>query len=140
MHFLTVMLYLFRYNSVTVEYSNEAVKTLYCTQHRINTDEETLVKSNQSFSIQNLTMSGSNQLSARFIERSLMQRFLSKSIHVLGRFIRSSLIYSSDPKVVWKRDRQGLVYLQAYDPRTNSYHYFSSEQDVRIWIEQRYQK
>jgi len=38
----------------------------------------------------------------------------------------------------WRRDRQGHICLEIYDPITNQYWQFPSEQAARIWIEHRY--
>lgn len=44
---------------------------------------------------------------------------------------------SEEPKVSWKRDRQGNSHLEIYDPTTAKRHYFSSEKDALIWVEKR---
>jgi len=42
---------------------------------------------------------------------------------------------------VWKvGDRQGVTYWKAYDPYTDRTSHLSSEDDLRIWLEQRYNK
>ena len=42
---------------------------------------------------------------------------------------------------VWQvSDRQGKTYWKAYDPYNNNTSYLSSEDDLRIWLEQRYHK
>jgi len=37
-----------------------------------------------------------------------------------------------------RRDRTGSPYWLAYDPHTRTRHRFTSEREVRIWLEQRY--
>lgn len=44
----------------------------------------------------------------------------------------------TEPQVWHKRDRAGNTYWQVFDPVTGYFTYFSSEQEVRIWIEERY--
>jgi hypothetical protein len=51
--------------------------------------------------------------------------------------IRSS-VANREPKVDWKRDRQGNTYLEIFDPTTEMHWYFQSEQEARVWFDQRY--
>jgi hypothetical protein len=46
---------------------------------------------------------------------------------------------TQETKVTWMRDRQGHSYFKIYDPLTEQHHYADSEQEVQIWLEQRYQ-
>jgi hypothetical protein len=48
------------------------------------------------------------------------------------------VISNHEPLVSQKCDRFGNQYWQAYDFHTNKSYTFSSEQDVRVWIENRY--
>jgi hypothetical protein len=53
--------------------------------------------------------------------------------------IENSLVTSNhEPQVRQKCDRFGNKYWQAYDFYTNQSYTFASEQDVRVWIENRY--
>lgn len=53
--------------------------------------------------------------------------------------IGQSLVSSNhEPQIEKKFDKYGEQYWQAYDFQTNRSHFFGSEQDVRIWIENRY--
>lgn len=45
---------------------------------------------------------------------------------------------SSEPRIQFKRDRLGNHFWRVYDPSTNQSATFSSEAEVRIWLEQRY--
>jgi hypothetical protein len=56
----------------------------------------------------------------------------------IWQLLTTSLIRSTDPKVVWKNNRQGKRYLQIYDVTTEKQYYFESEQEARIWLEKRY--
>lgn len=44
----------------------------------------------------------------------------------------------SEPKVSKRRDRQGHLYYQVYDPIGHAAAAFGSEAEVRAWLEQRY--
>jgi hypothetical protein len=53
--------------------------------------------------------------------------------------IGSNLIAKNNElKIKQKRDRFGNFYWQVYDYATNKIHEFGSEQDVKIWIENRH--
>ena len=53
--------------------------------------------------------------------------------------IENSLVKTNpEPQVRQKCDRFGNKYWQAYDFHTNKSYTFGSEQDVRVWIENRY--
>jgi hypothetical protein len=54
--------------------------------------------------------------------------------HALGRI----LTQSSDLSVTQRRDDFGNESFRVYDPMTRKYSAFSSEQEIRIWLEQRY--
>lgn len=52
--------------------------------------------------------------------------------------IEQSLVRSShEPQIKQKSDRHGHKYWQVYDLYTDKSYTFSSEQDVRVWIENR---
>ncbi len=44
----------------------------------------------------------------------------------------------SELKVSERRDRQGNLYYQVYDPLTRRFTNFGSEAEIRYWLEQRY--
>lgn len=48
------------------------------------------------------------------------------------------MLRDAEPKVWQKRDRKGNFFFQVYDPRTGQVARFSSENEVRAWIEERY--
>jgi hypothetical protein len=48
------------------------------------------------------------------------------------------LFQDSEPSVTRRRDRSGHNYFQVYDPMTRKYGEFSSEREIRAWLEQRY--
>lgn len=45
---------------------------------------------------------------------------------------------SKDPQIVTKRDRDGNTFFVAYDPIDQAHYTFTSEQEVRVWLDQRY--
>ena len=44
----------------------------------------------------------------------------------------------AEPKVWEKKDRYGNTYYQVYDPQCDRYYDFSSEAEVRWWLNKRY--
>jgi len=59
-----------------------------------------------------------------------LQRVCRAAIHTLAR--------GHELQVWCKKDRNGNVYWQAFDPKTHKFTSLSSEAEMRIWIEQRY--
>lgn len=57
---------------------------------------------------------------------------------ILDNFCAKLINKNTEPKVWQKCDRQGNIYWLVFNPITGFYSYFSSEQEVRIWIEERY--
>lgn len=47
-------------------------------------------------------------------------------------------VRSPEPKIHQKYDRHGNLYFQVYDPIAQQSSTFSTEQEVRIWLDQRY--
>lgn len=45
---------------------------------------------------------------------------------------------SSELRIFTGRDRHGNTYYRVYDVSTQDFHRFESEDEVRIWLEQRY--
>jgi hypothetical protein len=45
---------------------------------------------------------------------------------------------SGEPKIYHRRDRQGNSYLEVHDPLSGKTQSFSTANEVRIWLEQRY--
>jgi hypothetical protein len=61
--------------------------------------------------------------------------FLIKQCDRLYQFFVHFAETSQEPKVTWKRDRQGRSYFQIYDPFTEKYYYFDSKQNALIWLD-----
>ncbi|WP_008317070.1 hypothetical protein [Leptolyngbya sp. PCC 6406] len=55
-----------------------------------------------------------------------------------GRSLLTSLCGSREPRISVGRDRQGQPLFIAYDPVDQVRHTFHTEQDLRIWLDQRY--
>lgn len=53
-------------------------------------------------------------------------------------FGQNLLLEKSEPQIEQKRDRYGNPYWQVYDYTKKKFYEFASEQEVRVWIENRY--
>ena len=59
----------------------------------------------------------------------------------LGQIGQSLLHYfcgSMDPRILTKRDRQGNDYFVVHDSCSQEHHTFSSEAELRVWLDKRY--
>ena len=63
--------------------------------------------------------------------------FVDSILRTIGRSLIGS---NNEPKIKQKRDRHGNSYWHIHDLNTNKSYDFDSEQDVRAWIEQRYNR
>lgn len=45
---------------------------------------------------------------------------------------------SQQPHITVKSDRAGQSFYEVYDPVDRQHHIFGTEQEVRVWLEQRY--
>lgn len=59
-------------------------------------------------------------------------------LNALWKTILHSTLRSREPKIWEKRDRNGNSYWVAYNPANNCTTTFSSEQGVRVWLDERY--
>lgn len=50
----------------------------------------------------------------------------------------NSLVFYSEPKIWKKIDAEGNIFWKTYDPVTGMTAQFDTEQEVRIWLEERY--
>lgn len=53
-------------------------------------------------------------------------------------FVLNTFARSQEPRIYRKHDRNGNLYFQVYNPSTNSLTRYNSEQEVRVWLDQRY--
>jgi hypothetical protein len=63
---------------------------------------------------------------------------LKDGVGKVSKAIATRFTHGSDPIINERRDRQGNVYYQVYDPHTRRSAVFSSEAEIRYWLEQRY--
>ncbi|MBD2448932.1 hypothetical protein H6G76_17580 [Nostoc sp. FACHB-152] len=56
----------------------------------------------------------------------------------IGKFLAKALIQTKEVQVWQKTNHQGDTYWEAYDPATDQTAYFSTELEVRVWIEKPY--
>ncbi|EAW36895.1 hypothetical protein [Lyngbya sp. PCC 8106] len=66
-------------------------------------------------------------------ERQISQTF-SRFFQKIIRFLANN----SEPRIWQTKTRKGDLIWHIYDPKTGQSEHFSSEQDVRIWIEKQY--
>lgn len=60
------------------------------------------------------------------------------AFQTVGTWLSQHLCNADEPRV-WKTgDRTGQVLWHAYDPLTNKYAAFDSENEIRVWLEERY--
>jgi hypothetical protein len=61
-------------------------------------------------------------------------------MNLLSKLLRDivTTLTTSELQVWQKRDRHGYTCWYAYDPMTATHTCFGSEDDMRVWIEQRY--
>lgn len=62
------------------------------------------------------------------------------SLEQLWNSILDSLTRSQEPRIYQKYGRSGNLYFEVYDPIAHQTSTFNSEQEVRIWLDQRYYK
>ena len=59
-------------------------------------------------------------------------------VQLVGKALWNWLISSSDFIISEHRDNHGARYYQVFDPINEKIYQFTSEDEVRIWLEQRY--
>ncbi len=66
-----------------------------------------------------------------------LRRNIVKKLNELGdRWTRLSTY--AEPKIWERKDRYGNIYYRIYDPKSDRYIYFNSEEEVRWWLDKRY--
>jgi hypothetical protein len=63
---------------------------------------------------------------------------IKQIIHRIWHSVTELFAPSSELRVFTGRDRYGNTYYRVYDALTQDFHRFESENEVRIWLEQRY--
>ncbi|MGF1538534.1 MAG: hypothetical protein ACFB4J_18895 [Elainellaceae cyanobacterium] len=59
-------------------------------------------------------------------------------LHNLGEFVLDLATLDQDPKIAATRDRNGNPSWRVYDPQSGYANTFSSEDEVRYWLESRH--
>lgn len=74
------------------------------------------------------------------IDFSALGKGLINLFHIPGFWQRVANFMTgpNEPQIYTRRDRRGNVYFRLYDPRTDQHRVFNSEEDIRIWFDQRY--
>ena len=93
-----------------------------------------------NYSESNYILIDSQQLD-RLIEREQPSKQNSIKLPTLKQLwnsILDALTRSSEPKIYQKRGYNGNLYFEVYDPIAHQTSTFNSEQEVRIWLDQRY--
>ncbi|GAB4237220.1 MAG: hypothetical protein Kow00121_64350 [Elainellaceae cyanobacterium] len=60
------------------------------------------------------------------------------SLEQLWNLLLDTFAKGSEPRIYQKRDRYGKVFFQVYDPISGRSSTLDSEQQVRMWLDQRY--
>ena len=71
---------------------------------------------------------------------SALRKRVGQLFHVSGLLERVTnwLVGPVEPQIYKRLDRRGKPYYRLYDPKTDQRRVFSSEEDVRIWLDQRF--
>lgn len=77
-----------------------------------------------------VTSSSPVNTASKTVDRSGFDRFWE--------FLLNTLSAPAEPKIRRKHDRHGNLYFRVYDPSTATTNTFTSEQEVRAWLDQRY--
>lgn len=84
------------------------------------------------------TDSGFAQEWFELVDESPRRWSLKQAIHSLWHSLIELFAPSSELKIFTGRDRHGETYYKVYDVLSHEFHCFESENEVRIWLEQRY--
>jgi len=60
------------------------------------------------------------------------------SLEQLWNSLLNNFVRSSEPRIYQKRTPEGKLYFKVYDPIAHQTSTFSSETEVRVWLDQRY--
>jgi hypothetical protein len=71
--------------------------------------------------------------------RSIQNNLLAKGKAIVAYLIKLAA-GSSEPQISEHSDRQGNIFWRVYDPISQTSARFSSEMEVRIWLDQRYSR
>lgn len=71
-------------------------------------------------------------------DRAIEANSLKIKLTNWGKSLVNFFAGSMQPRITEDRDRQGNLYFRVYDPCDRSRHTFDSEEELRVWLEQRY--
>ncbi|MFG6102666.1 hypothetical protein D0962_00815 [Leptolyngbyaceae cyanobacterium CCMR0082] len=75
------------------------------------------------------------QTPATFTKNRIQAAFMAMA-QTVAQFLHDQV--STEPLVSEHQDRNGERYYRIYDPLDEKMHYFSSKNEVRIWLDQRH--
>lgn len=81
--------------------------------------------------------------SKKSIETTSQRQFLilfGLKLRQVRQVISRSFIFYPEPLISSHLDRQGNPYYRLYEPIERAHHTFTSEESVRIWLEQRHNR
>ncbi|WAL61704.1 hypothetical protein [Thermocoleostomius sinensis] len=92
------------------------------------------------YSRSNYVLISSKELDTFIEDTQARQRQFSlrRSFERIWNLLLSAFAESSEPKIYQKHDRDGNVYFKVYDPVTHQTEILTTEQEVRVWLDQRY--
>ena len=65
-------------------------------------------------------------------------QFICKGMAPLGRYLQGLMVSSQELVIEKRRDRNGYCYWRVYAPMTQDIRIYHSENEVRVWLEQRH--
>jgi len=86
----------------------------------------------------NIGADASSEVRSSWLSTLWQQLTAHVSPEAIWAYLAKFAIGSSDPVVQQRRDRQGHAYYAVYDPTTGQRSIFTTEAEVRAWLEQRY--
>lgn len=75
---------------------------------------------------------------AKFQNKTPVWARLRAWLKPLGRSLLAYLCGSSEPQITTRQDASGNPCFSAYDPVSQQHYTFATEQELRIWLDQRY--
>jgi len=85
-----------------------------------------------------MKLSAASPLKQLYIQPSAIFAYLAFALKQFGERLVQLVLGSHEVQVWQGRDRHGNMYWRVYDPVTKASDSFSSVNEVRIWLEQRY--
>ncbi|MEM8604754.1 MAG: hypothetical protein AAGF24_13075 [Cyanobacteria bacterium P01_H01_bin.121] len=82
--------------------------------------------------------SGARQRGSPNSTKSRLNEAFGTIAQTVQQVLHDLFISGAEPIISERRGRDGTVYYQVYDPVYDEIHTFAAEDEVRIWLEQRY--